>query len=134
MERFTQLFGHLLALVYHCFDRLVILGHLPLLTRPENLVHFFRDVHGIRAITKEVLRTRTTDYNRWVESFARNHQISIEWAEKGVRKEEYGPSATWTPRARTPSTSSSGRVTASARTCTTGPSSRKPSGRAQKWS
>lgn len=89
MEPFTQLFGHLLALVYHCFDRIVILGHLPLLTRPENLVHFFRDVHGLRAITKEVLRTRTTDYHRWVESFARNHQIPIEWADKGVRKEEY---------------------------------------------
>jgi hypothetical protein len=89
MDLFTKLFGSLLALVYHCFDRIVILGHLPLLTRPENMVHFFRDVHGIRAITKEVLRARTDDYNRWVESFARNHQIPIEWAEKGVRKEDY---------------------------------------------
>jgi hypothetical protein len=89
MDLFTKLFGNLLALVYHCFDRIVILGHLPLLTRPENMVHFFRDVHGIRAITKEVLRARTDDYNRWVESFARNHQIPIEWAEKGVRKEDY---------------------------------------------
>jgi len=26
---------HLLTFVYHCFDRLVILGHIPLLTRPE---------------------------------------------------------------------------------------------------
>jgi hypothetical protein len=59
MEQFTQLFGRLLALVYHCFDRIVILGHLPLLTRPENIVHFFRDVHGVRAITKEVLREPT---------------------------------------------------------------------------
>ena len=82
---FTQLFGRLLALVYHCFDRIVILGHLPLLTRPENLVHFFRDVHGIRAITKDVLRTRTHDYNGWVESFARNHHLPIEWAEDQFR-------------------------------------------------
>ena len=29
MELFTQLFGDLLALIYHCFDRIVILGHLP---------------------------------------------------------------------------------------------------------
>src|SRR3954454_14488832 len=28
--------------VYHCFDRIVILGHIPLLTRPENIIHFFR--------------------------------------------------------------------------------------------
>ena len=83
MEDFVRLFGGLLALVYHCFDRIVFLGHLPLLTRPENIVHFFRDVHGVGAITKEVLRQRTTEYNRWVDAFARNRQIPIEWAEKG---------------------------------------------------
>lgn len=89
MEEFARLFGSLLALVYHCFDRIVILGHLPLLTRPENIVHFFRNVHGVGAITKEVLRQRTTDYNQWVEAFASNHHIPIEWAEKGIRKEDY---------------------------------------------
>src|SRR5271157_5424938 len=89
METFTKLFGSLLALVYHCFDRIVILGHIPLLTRPENIVHFFRDVHQAGAITKEVLRKRTDEYNRWVDAFARNHKIPIEWAEKGVRKEDY---------------------------------------------
>jgi hypothetical protein len=89
MEQFTKLFGGLLALVYHCFDRIVIRGHLPLLTRPENIVHFFRDVHGISTITKEVLRQRTTEYHQWVEAFAHNHNIPIEWAEKGARKEDY---------------------------------------------
>ena len=89
MESFIKLFGSLLALVYHCFDRMVILGHIPLLTRPENIVHFFRDVHQSGAITKEVLRRRTDDYNQWVDAFARNHKIPAEWAEKGVRKEDY---------------------------------------------
>ena len=89
METFTKLFGSLLAFVYHCFDRIVILGHLPLLTRPENIVHFFRDVHHTGAITKDVLRKRTDEYNRWVDAFARNHKIPVEWAEKGVRKEDY---------------------------------------------
>ena len=28
METFTQLFGDLLAFVYHCFDRIVIYGYL----------------------------------------------------------------------------------------------------------
>jgi len=46
METFYKLFGSLLALVYHCFDRIVIQGYLPLLTRPEHIVHFFRDVQG----------------------------------------------------------------------------------------
>ena len=89
MEEFARLFGRLITLVYHCFDRIVILGHLPLLTQPENIVHFFREVHGVSVVTKEVLRERTTEYNQWVEAFARNHQIPIEWAEKGVRKEDY---------------------------------------------
>jgi hypothetical protein len=31
---------------------------------------------------------RTNDYQNWVEAFARNHNIPIEWAQKGVRKED----------------------------------------------
>lgn len=89
MDTFAKLFGSLVSFVYHCFDRIVILGYLPLLTRPENIVHFFRDVHQVGAITKEVLRQRTDDYTRWVDSFARNHTVPIEWAQKGVRKEDY---------------------------------------------
>jgi len=89
MEEFARLFGNLLSFVYHCFDRIVIRGHLPLLTRPENIVHFFRDVHGVGAITKEALRQRTTEYNQWVEAFARNQRIPFEWAEQGIRKEDY---------------------------------------------
>ena len=30
MEPFRRLFGTLLVLVYHCFDRIVIQGYLPL--------------------------------------------------------------------------------------------------------
>jgi hypothetical protein len=89
METFTKLFGSLLAFVYHCFDRIVILGHLPLLTRPENIVHFFRDLHQSGAITKAVLRKRTDEYNRWLAAFAVKRGIATEWAEKGVRKEDY---------------------------------------------
>jgi hypothetical protein len=89
METFAKLFSSLLALVYHCFDRIVILGHLPLLTRPENIVHFFRDIHQVKIISKEVLRQRTDHYHRWVEAFAKKRKIPMEWAEKGVRKEDY---------------------------------------------
>ena len=88
METFAKLFGSLLALVYHCFDRIVILGHLPF-TRPENIVHSFRDIHQVETINKEVLRERTDDYHRWVEAFARKRKIPMEWAAKGVRKEDY---------------------------------------------
>lgn len=89
MELFSRLFGSLLVFVYHCFDRIVINGYLSSLTRPENVVYFFREILGIRAITKDVLTQRTRDYQKWVEAYARNQGIPIEWAVKGVRKEDY---------------------------------------------
>ena len=50
MEVFTQLFGDLLAFVYHCFDRIVIHGYLSGLSRPEQVVHFFRQVVGVPVV------------------------------------------------------------------------------------
>jgi hypothetical protein len=89
MDIFTRLFGDLLVFVYHCFDRIVINGYLSNLSRPEQVVYFFRQVLGIPVVSKEVLSQRTNDYRNWVEAFARNHSLPIEWAEKGVRKEEH---------------------------------------------
>jgi hypothetical protein len=95
METFHKLFGSLLGFVYHCFDRIVIQGYLPLLTRPEHIVHFFRDVHGVSPLTKDALAKRTQEYQQWVEAFARNHRIPIEWPDaaalktKKLKKEDY---------------------------------------------
>jgi len=89
MQLFAHLFEDLLLFVYHCFDRVVIHGYLSGLCRPEQAVYFFRDVGGERVISKEVLSRRTQQYQAWVEAYARNHQITIEWAQKGVRKEDY---------------------------------------------
>lgn len=94
MEIFRKLFGSLLALVYHCFDRIVIQGYLPLLTREAHIVHFFRDVHGVYPITKPALEQRTKEYQHWVEAFARNHRVPLQWPEKdmkkkGLRQEDY---------------------------------------------
>ena len=94
METFHKLFGSLLGFVYHCFDRLVIQGYLPLLTRPEHIVHFFRDVHGVSPLTKDALAKRTQEYQQWVEAFGRN-RIPIEWPDaealktKKLKKEDY---------------------------------------------
>ena len=89
METFTKLFGSLLVFVYHCFDRIVINGYLNGLSRPEQVVHFVREVLGIPVVSKEVLSQRTNDYRNWVEAYGRNHKISVEWAGKGLRKEDY---------------------------------------------
>src|SRR6202790_2183120 len=89
MKEFIQLFENLLAFVYHCFDRIVIHGYLSGLSRPEQVVYFVRQVLGIPVVSKEVLSQRTNDYRDWVEAYARNHSIPMEWAEKGLRKEDY---------------------------------------------
>jgi len=89
MGIFTKLFGNLLLFSYHCFDRVVIHGYLSGLSRPEQVVYFFRQVLGMPVLSKELLGQRTNDYQNWVEAYARNHQIPIEWAEKRVRKEDY---------------------------------------------
>jgi hypothetical protein len=88
MELFTKLFGPLLVFVYHCFDRLVIHGYLSGLSRPEQVVYFFHNVVGVPAVDRAVLSQRTQDYQNWVEAYARNHHIPVEWAEKGVRKKD----------------------------------------------
>ena len=89
MDLFTKLFGEFLVFVYHCFDRIVIHGYLTALSRPELVVHFFREIVGVAEVSKEALSQRTADYQNWVEAYARNHSIPIEWAEKGVRKEDH---------------------------------------------
>ena len=89
MDLFTQLFGSLLAFVYHCFDHIVIYGYLSGLSRPERVVNFFHQVVGVPVVSREILSQRTADYQNWVEAFARNHRIPIEWAEKGMRKEDH---------------------------------------------
>ena len=40
-------------------------------------------------VSKEILSQRTNDYRDWVEAYARNHKILIEWAERGTRNEDY---------------------------------------------
>jgi hypothetical protein len=89
MEEFIQLFGSLLAFVYPCFDASSFTATLSGLSRPEQGVYFVRQVLGIQGVSPELLRQRTEDYRDWVEAYARNHHLSIEWAEKGVRKEPY---------------------------------------------
>lgn len=89
MELFAKLFDSLLVFVYHCFDRIVIHGYLSGLSRPEQVVYFFRQVLGLPVVSKDVLAQRTHDYRNWVEAFARNHKIPIQWAEKGLRKEDH---------------------------------------------
>ena len=89
METFKKLFGSLLVFVYHCFDRLVIQGYLPLLAREAHIVYWFQQVQGVYPVTREALKKRTEEYRNWVNAYARNHKIPVEMATKGVKKEDY---------------------------------------------
>jgi hypothetical protein len=71
MDLFTQLFGGLLAFVYHCFDRIVIYGYLSGLSRPERVVNFFHQVVGVPVVSREILSQRSGDYSYCVTHSAR---------------------------------------------------------------
>ena len=88
MQLFLKLFEPYLQWFYHGFDRIVVNGYLSFLTRENNVVYFFREVCQKTKITKEVLAERTRDYQAWVGQYARNHKLPLNWAEKGVRKED----------------------------------------------
>jgi hypothetical protein len=88
MKLLNTLFGQMLVFIYHCFDRVVISAYLSILSQPENAVYFFRQVVGVPSVTQEVLRQRTNDYQTWVEAFALNRGIPIQWAENKVRKDD----------------------------------------------
>jgi len=61
MEPFGKLFPSLLLFVYLCFDRIVFHGYLSGLSRPQQVVYFFRQGLGIRAVTGEALEKTTDD-------------------------------------------------------------------------
>jgi hypothetical protein len=89
MELFTKLFAAWLVFTDHCFDRIVLSGYLMGLQRPGQVVCWLQQVLGVVAITKDVLSQRTQDYLGWVESYARNRKIPLEWAEKDQNNEAY---------------------------------------------
>jgi hypothetical protein len=61
MELFIRLFGDLLAFGYHYFDRIVMCRYLSGLSRPEQVVHFFRNAVGVATVDREVLSQHTAD-------------------------------------------------------------------------
>jgi len=50
MEKLARLFGRSIRFAYHCFDRIMIRGYLSALSRPENIVYFFRTIKQVECI------------------------------------------------------------------------------------
>jgi hypothetical protein len=88
MQLFLTLFAPCLQWFYHCFDRIVINGYLSFFTREINVAWFFRQVCQKPKVTKELLTERTRAYQAWVVAYARNHNLPLQWAQKGKRKED----------------------------------------------
>jgi hypothetical protein len=88
MEKLVQLFGRSIRFAYHCFDRIVIRGYLSTLSRPNNLMYFFRTLKQEPCIGKETLRRRTDQYLSWLNAYTKNNEIPIRWAEKDIRKKD----------------------------------------------
>src|SRR3954454_21431156 len=88
VDRLSEVFGERVQVRYTCLDRIVLHGYLTGLQRPEQLVHFFRDVVGVECIEPKVLLVRTSAYRAWVEQFTQGQGSPVLAAPKGVRKEE----------------------------------------------
>jgi hypothetical protein len=52
-----------------CIGRIVIHGYLNALSRPEQVMYFFRQVLGVPTVSKEIFSQRTADYQSWGEAF-----------------------------------------------------------------
>jgi hypothetical protein len=88
VDRLSEVLGHHVQFAYTAWDRIVLNGYLERLQRPENLVHFFREVVGAPAVTPEVLLSRTKPYRAWVARYAAAHRIPMVAAPPGQRKED----------------------------------------------
>jgi hypothetical protein len=88
VDRLSELLGQHVQFRYTAWDRMVLNGYLDRLQRPENVVHFFREVVGVPAVTPEVLMSRTAPYRARVTRHAQEHAIPIVPAPKDQRKED----------------------------------------------
>lgn len=88
MNRLSELLGRHVQFASTAWDRIVLNGYLDRLQRPENVVHCFREVVGVPAVTPAALTSRTAPYRTWLQDYAADHDIPLLAAPKGARKED----------------------------------------------
>lgn len=57
--------------------------------KANTLNYYFKVILGYKFVNQKLLLAITKKYNQTIEDFARKHQLSCEWVEKGVRKEDF---------------------------------------------
>ena len=89
METLIQIFSPMIGFMYHCFDRIVINGYISMLSRPENIVYFFRNVLRSTVYYKGILGQRTKDYNKWIDSYGETIAFLWNGRKRASAKEDY---------------------------------------------
>ncbi len=84
-----RLFLNKLKFSHDSFDRIVLNGYVPSFHKANNLTYYFKFILGHLYVNQKLLVSVTKRYNQEIETFAERDQLSCEWVEKGVRKEEF---------------------------------------------
>jgi hypothetical protein len=75
--------GNLNALVDRCFECVVLRGYLSALSRPEQVVHFFRQAVGVPPVSEGILSQRIAVNRNWAED--RPHHLPA--LQQGLRRQ-----------------------------------------------
>jgi len=89
LEKYYKLFLKKLSFSYDSFDRIVLNGYIMSFHKANNLSYYFKFILGHLYVNQKLLFSVTGQYNKAIEALAQKHQLSCEWVEKGVRKEDY---------------------------------------------
>ena len=89
MENFYRLFLNKLKFSYDSFDRIVLNGYISSFHKPANLTFYFKFILRHLYVNKKLLFSVTENYKKVIENFAKNNQLSCEYVEKGIRKDDF---------------------------------------------
>ncbi len=89
MENFYRLFLNKIKFSYDCFDRIVLNGYITSFHQPATLTFYFKFILKHLYVNKDLLFSVTERYKKVIEQFAKNNQLSCEFVEKGIRKDEF---------------------------------------------
>ena len=89
MEMFYRLFLNKLKFSYDSFDRIVLNGYISSFHKDSNLTFYFKNILQHRFVNQKLLFSVTERYRKEIEQFAHKQQLSNEYVEPGVRKDEF---------------------------------------------
>jgi len=89
LKNFYKLFLPKISFSYDSFDRIVLNGHIMSMHKPNNLTYYFKNILGHRFVSHNLIKSVTKNYNQYIEKFALENHLCLDYVEKGVRKEDF---------------------------------------------